>query len=467
VQDRHRDHINSNHPADPVASSTVHLKDVQPSVIEEGQISTNEDDALPELCTQPTKDARSLPEMVQAETARIQELNELYPEDDSVDDFAGPENCTGEKNRRPDIFMPKELDEALKLSRRIHKEFQSVRQNFDGIRILKNYDNLKKRVAQWKAAQNYSETGHLIQLSQEITEEAKTIFQKPVWDQRIGLDYIYKRVLPTLVRTLYITLVCYLSEVGTVKKLPYEPLNESRSVVRAILHIFDQAKGAETRYIRSRDVISMVARIREVLSILDRRLKALELAKSRADHAERQQTQRLRQEAADRENDDELKLKEWKQRWVVLHDQRLGAAMEDRTFLSDEQGHHLRQIPLDNLHDATRYWDDTDAFYLVEGLEKFKGMLCFAFAFAFAFATLLITSGPNVYREIFRKYCRHGGPLQRFNVVEIVEKAVSLKGSIVKLAEDDGDELDQWVEDIFDPRVRPEGLPRIERRQQD
>ncbi|CAD0100953.1 unnamed protein product [Aureobasidium mustum] len=117
--------------------------------------------------------------------------------------------------------------------------------------------------------------------------------------------------------------------------------------------------------------------------------------------------------------------------------------MEGRTFLSDEQVHHLRQIPLDNLHDATRYWDDTDAFYLVEGLEKFKGMLCFAFTFAFA--TLLT----------------------RFNVAEIVEKAVSLKGSVVKLAEDEGDELDQWVEDIFDPRVRPEGLPRIERRQQD
>lgn len=63
-----------------------------------------------------------------------------------------------------------------------------------------------------------------------------------------------------------------------------------------------------------------------------------------------------------------------------------------------------------------------------------------------------------MYRKIFRKYCRHGGPLQGFNVAEIVDKAVSLKGKIMKLAEDDGDELQQWVKDIFDPRVRPEGL---------
>lgn len=391
VQDHHRDHISSDHPADPVASSMVHLKDVQSPVFEEAQRSTQGDDALFELCTQPTRDVQSLPEMIQADTARIQELSETYPEDDSVDDFAGLENCKGEKNRCQDIFMPKELDEALKLARWIHKEFQSVRQRFDGIRILKSYHDLKKRVMQWGDAQNYSETGHLVQLSHDITEEAKTIFQKPVWDQKIGLDYIYKRILPTLVRTLYITLVFYLSEVETMKKLPYEPLNESRSVARAILHIFDQAKDAETRYVRSKDVISMVARIREVLSILDRRLKAHELVKSGADYAERQQTQRLRQEAADRENDDELKLKEWRQRWIVLHDQRLGAAMEGRTFLSDEQVHHLRQIPLDNLHDATHYWDDTDAFYLVEGLEKFKGMLCFAFTFAFA--TLLTVQG--------------------------------------------------------------------------
>ncbi|KAH0083268.1 hypothetical protein KCU66_g19394, partial [Aureobasidium melanogenum] len=204
----------------------------------------------------------------------------------------------------------------------------------------------------------------------------------------------------------------------------------------AILHICNQAKNAETQYPRPRAVSSMVARIKEVVKVFEKRFRALKLAKSTAEAFQRQQTQRLRQEEVDRENEDELKLKEWRHRWTMLHDQRLGAAMEGRTFLSGERSRHLRQIPLDNPYVATSCWDNTDSFYLVEGLQRFKG--------------------PNVYREIFRKYCRHGGPLQQFNVAEIVDKAVSLKRTLTKLAADDGEELDQWVKDIFDPRVPPE-----------
>jgi hypothetical protein len=72
-----------------------------------------------------------------------------------------------------------------------------------------------------------------------------------------------------------------------------------------------------------------------------------------------------------------------------------------------------------------------------------------------------------VYRDIFRKYCQYGGLLQSFNVAEIVDKAVSLKQSLVKLAEEDGEEVDHWVTQIFDPRVRPEGLRRGESRSRD
>jgi len=67
-----------------------------------------------------------------------------------------------------------------------------------------------------------------------------------------------------------------------------------------------------------------------------------------------------------------------------------------------------------------------------------------------------------VYREIFREYCGYGGPLRAFNVAEIVDKAASLKQQLVKLAEEDEEEVDQWVNAIFDPRVPPEGLRRGE-----
>ncbi|KAG9828080.1 hypothetical protein KCU98_g15276, partial [Aureobasidium melanogenum] len=339
VQDPRQECMGSDHPADPV-SPVVDIKDVQTPVAEESQRSTREDSALWEPCTQPTRNTRSQAEILVADAGRIHELHETYLEDDSEDDFARPENCNDEKNSCEDIFVPEELKAALEKAHIIHGQAESVRQEFDGVRILKSYNALKKIVLQWKAAQNYSETGHLIQLSQKTRKEAKAIFQKSEWDQ-----------------------------------------------------------------------------------------------------------QRLRQEEVDRENEDELKLKEWRHRWTVLHDQRLGAEIEGRTFLSNEQSRHLRQVPLDNPYVVRPCWDNTDSFYLVEGLQKFKG--------------------PNVYREIFRKYCRHGGPLQQFNVAEIVDKAVSLKATLTKLAEDDGEELDQWVKDIFDPRVPPEGLCRDERRYRD
>lgn len=50
---------------------------------------------------------------------------------------------------------------------------------------------------------------------------------------------------------------------------------------------------------------------------------------------------------------------------------------------------------------------------------------------------------------------------------EIVDKAVTLKQQLVKLAEEDGEEVDEWVKAIFDPRVRPESLRRDEDRSQD
>lgn len=71
-----------------------------------------------------------------------------------------------------------------------------------------------------------------------------------------------------------------------------------------------------------------------------------------------------------------------------------------------------------------------------------------------------------MYREIFREYCHYDGPLRAFNVAEIVDKAISLKQQLVKLAEEDGEEVDPWVNAVFDPRVPPGGLRRGEDRSQ-
>ncbi|KAI4731395.1 hypothetical protein E4T49_01021 [Aureobasidium sp. EXF-10728] len=445
VQDQ--DHVRSVIPADSAASPMV-VNDLQSPAVEEDQKSSHEDSMLFKPYSQSTRDAQSQADVLAHDLERVHELHEhCGPGDDSEDYTAEIHGFKDEANSSEDIFMPVELHEALEKAQSIHENAAEIRKEFNGISILKSYGRLKRTVVQWKAAQNHSETGHLVKLSNEITKEAKSILEKSAWNLQKGLDYIYKRVLPTLVRMLYVCMTYYLSEIRTMKKLPYEPLKESSRVVNAILHIYDEALDAGTRYRRPLDVISMIARIKVVSKILIRH-------RSKLDLAQRLQTQRSRreaidreelvaQEAVDREEEDELKLREWKHRWNVLHDQRLGAAMEGRVFFSPGQNRHLRQTPLESPDVPPTHWDpDMHVCYLAVGLQDF--------------------AGPNVYRDIFRKYCRRGGPLEKFNVAEIVDKAVSLKKAITKLVEEDGEELDQWVKDIFDPRVPPEGLHRME-----
>jgi hypothetical protein len=465
VRDQDRDHTNSAHPGSPVASPEVVVNDSQSLGVEEDQRESHEDSALFEPYTSPTRDARSQAELL---TQDVQQVHEQYNTDnlgdESEDDAPHTEDLEDEINDWKEVLMPKQLVRALEDAHRIHRNAENIWQEFDGIRILKRYDNLKKTVSRWRAAGDYSQTDELIKLSNRITREARTILTKPAWDRHKGLQYIYKRVLPTLVRTLYISLAYYLTEVKTIKRMTHAQPIESRSVAGAIVDLAIQAREAGSKkHTCPRDVVSMVARIKELRDVVDRYLRDHQQAESRAESVQRQQTQRLRQEAVDREDRNEGKLREWRQRWRVLHDQRLGAELEGRTFLS-RNDNHLRQFSLDNPYVASPYWDpDTHVYYLAEGLQEFAGTLAL-FSFSCYLSTLLTLKGPHVYRDIFRKYCRHDGPLRDFNVVEIVDKAVSLKQQLVKMAEEDDEEVDPWVESIFDPRVQPEGLRRDESR---
>jgi hypothetical protein len=433
------DYTDSAQEASSAASSPVEVNGVQPNVIEDSREPAQEDSTLFEP---PGKDTRSHVETRAQDAQRAHELfNNGDAQDETEDTTAEAEDHRDEANRPEDVHMPKQLDKALIHARKIHKGAGHLRQEFDGIRILGSYDSLKGTIKRWRTAQDYGQSDELITLSHHITQEAKSILTKSEWDQHDGLKYIYNRILPTLVRTLYVSLAYYLAEVKTMKRMSYEQIKASESLVKAIIYLANRAKDDETEYPRTRPVISMIARVKETTDIFDRLLRAHREAKAMAHSVQRQQTQRLRQEAVDREETVELKLKEWRQRWRVLHDQRLGAEMEGQTFLNRERAHHLRHLSLDNPYVPLPHWDaEMHVYHLAEGLQDF--------------------AGPNVYREIFRKYCRRDGPLRAFNVAEMVDKAVSLKQQLVRLAEEDGEEVDQWVKDIFDPRVPPEGLRR-------
>ncbi|KEQ74568.1 hypothetical protein M436DRAFT_62945 [Aureobasidium namibiae CBS 147.97] len=439
-----QDYTDSTQEAGSKNSPSNEANDVQSIVVEQGPEPPREDSALFASNTPPARDARAQAEL---RSQDIRRAHELYDTDGlrlmSESPIAQTEDFRYEADSSKDVLMPEQLNRALENAHDIHRdaEDESLCKEFDGVRILKDYDSLKSIIGQWRTAQDYGQTDELIQLSNHITKEAKAILTKPGWDRRKGLSYIHTRVLPTLVRTLYISLAYYLAEVNTMKRMSYEQLNASKSVVKAIVHLVNRVKYARPTYHRSQDVISMVARIKETAEIFDRLLRAYRQQKAVADSAQWQQTQELRQEVCDREEAFELELREWRQRWRVLHDQRLGAEMEGRTLLNREQGHHLRHIPLDNPHVLPPYWDaEAHVAFLVDGLQRF--------------------AGPNVYREIFREYCVYSGPLRAFNVAEIIDKAVSLKQQLVKLAEEDEEEVDQWVNAIFDPRVPPEGLRR-------
>lgn len=467
VQDR--DHADPTQEVASVAFPSIEVNDVQSIMAEQDPKSPREDSALFEPYTPSTRDAQAQTKLGSQDVRRIHELYDadvLRHESESA--VAQTEDFKDEVNSPTNVLMPEQLRKALRNAHVIHEnaEDEKLRKEFDGIRILKDYDSLKKIIGQWTTAYDYGQTDELIQLSNHITKEAKAILAKSGWDRRKGLEYIHARVLPTLVRTLFISLAYYLADVNTMKRMSYEQLNASKNVVKTIIHLVNRVKYARPKYHRSQKVVSMVARIKETAEILDRLLREHKQAIAVAGSAQRQQTQILKQEAFDREEAVELKLRDWRQRWRVLHDQRLGAELEGHTLLDREQGYHLRYVPLDNPYVPPPRWDaETEVYYLVEGLQDFAGMLCSLFVLLFYIADTLV--GPSVYRDIFRKYCRYGGPLRAFNVAEIVDKAITLKQQLVKLAEEDGEEVDEWVSAIFDPRVPPEGLRRGENRSQD
>lgn len=379
VQDEDLDHTGPTQEAGPAACPSIETNDVQSNLAEEGQEPSHEDTALFE----PYMSRRDAQAQAELRSQDIQRAHELYDTDDfrpeSENATTQTEDLKDEVNGSEDVLIPEQLNEALNKAHAIHKnaEKENLCQDFDGIRILKDYDSLKKIIGQWTAAQDYGQTDEFIQLSNHITREAKAILTKSGWDRHKGLEYIHTRVLPTLVRTLYISLAYYLAAVNTMKRMSYEQLNASKSVVKTILHLTDRVKYARPKHPRPRNVVSMVARIKETADIFDRLLREHQYAKAVADSAQRQQTQRLKEEAFDREEAIELKLRDWRQRWRVLHDQRLGAELEGRTLLDRAQGYHLRHIPLDNPHAPPPYWDpETHVPYLVEGLQDFAGMLC-------------------------------------------------------------------------------------------
>ncbi|KAI5201388.1 hypothetical protein E4T39_05255, partial [Aureobasidium subglaciale] len=370
--------------------------------------------------------------------ATLQNLESVVEEDDPQDETFEDKTHETETDHLQIVPVPEALIKALEFARAIHKQADSDRseRTFDRVHILKAYNSLERTIDGWRAEKDYGRTSEVIKLSRLITKEAEAVLKQPNWNTATGFKYMFTRVLPTVVRLLHNSLTYYLSEAGIMTKLTYEQVKISRSIARTIVYLSDQAMGSRIKTIRSRNVISMIKEIKLVHGILEQQLTALKDIKPAEKYSQRQQLQQLRQEIIDAEEEDERKLMRWRENWRILHDQRLGAELEGRVFFNVEKEKHLKLIPLEKSDVPYPHWDpDVHVYPLVEGLQEL--------------------TGPDVYRKIFHKYCRYGGPLQPFNVSEIVEKAVSLKKQFMKEVLMEGDEREQWIIDIPDPRKPP------------
>ncbi|KAI5244111.1 hypothetical protein E4T43_03908 [Aureobasidium subglaciale] len=388
-----------------------------------------------ELCQSPT---RPQTRISGHGGATMQNLKSFVEEDDPQDEAFEDETHDNETDHSQTVPVPEPLIKALGFARVIHKQASSDRfeRSFHGVHILKAYDSSKKTIDGWKAEKDYGRTSEVIKLSNLITKEAEAVLKQPGWNTATGFKYMFTRVLPTVVRLLHNSLTYFLSEAGTMTKLTFEQVNISRSMAKTIVYLSDQAMGSQIKTIRSRDIVSMIKEIKLVCSVFEQQLTSLKEHRSAEKCSQRQQLQQSRQAIIDAEEEDDHKMMRWRENWRILHDQRLGAELEGRVFLNPEKEKHLKYVPLEQSNVPYTYWDpDAQIYPLVEGL--------------------LELTGPDVYRKIFRKYCKFGGPLQPFNVSEIVDKAVSLKEQFMKEALEDDEEREQWIIDIPDPRKPP------------
>ncbi|KAF2275480.1 uncharacterized protein EI97DRAFT_468043 [Westerdykella ornata] len=98
-------------------------------------------------------------------------------------------------------------------------------------------------------------------------------------------------------------------------------------------------------------------------------------------------------------------------------------------FQREEVFEH-RPIPhaFKQLQAKRRPWTEAEMEALLEGLEKY--------------------AGPSVFESIFQKYCRPGGPLRDFNVMEITAEAERHRTALLEQFADNGWGVPEWIKMI-------------------
>jgi hypothetical protein len=212
----------------------------------------------------------------------------------------------------------------------------------------------------------------------------------------------------------------------------------------------------------------MIAPLRDVEAVFRKRLSILEEQEQRRNKLARleQQMEERTEEVVRREGDVRT-LRKRREQWQALHITRQqcepDVSRRPRLWIStfnleekDANGVTFERVPLFENRTTlpphhpssiaeTGSWSTEQETALLEGLQKYAGRLI-----RIAHHTLFLTdqTGPDVFHDIFKAYCRPGGPLREFTVLEIVTQAGSLRSSVSNLHQENGWQIPAWVKHI-------------------
>lgn len=226
-----------------------------------------------------------------------------------------------------------------------------------------------------------------------------------------------------------------LSLEDSVKKWPEKP-DTSLAIVRPIRH-------------------NVIGPLRSVANALSAELRSQEkaIAARRAREAQ-DEAWRQAQEQAARRREDAAKLAARKTHWHLLHvarmccepdvyrhdHLRMKSQIDDAVDL-DANGVQFERVTVFKDRDWSRRpeqgggtplegpeWTDEQCLALLDGLRIYQG--------------------PQVFEKIFKRYCRPGDILRRYNVEEITQQAAYLRKMAIKADETSREETEQWILDI-------------------
>ncbi|KAH7381482.1 hypothetical protein DE146DRAFT_670688 [Phaeosphaeria sp. MPI-PUGE-AT-0046c] len=196
----------------------------------------------------------------------------------------------------------------------------------------------------------------------------------------------------------------------------------------------------------------MIAPLRDVEAMLNKRLRNLE-----KDDEERKALYNFQSQCDEDEKDtlNSARLQQVRQmrwdHWQQLHITRMNLEPDPRRrralFITkldalgetDANGYTFERVPVfkerktpplrrtPSTIDANP-WSTEQETALIDGLQEF--------------------AGPNAYHDIFKMYCGRGGLLRDFSVMSIVTKAEWIRSRYIKVYEEKGWELPEWMQQI-------------------